>query len=128
MTIKNCRVCGNEFFAKPLLRQKDMPKSAQFLPDVKSLEKDKGVTLEVCQCSGCGLVQLNNNPVPYYKNVIRAAALSKEMRDFRKKQFNNFVKKFSLKGKKIIEIGSGKGEYLSIVEKSDAKAYGLEYS
>ena len=128
MPMNKCRVCGNEFFQGPLLRYKNMPKAAQFLPDAASLETDKGVDLEICQCSGCGLVQLSNDPVPYYKEVIRAAAFSDEMRDFRVKQFSSFIKEFSLEGKKIIEIGCGRGEFLSLMQKSGADGYGLEYS
>jgi len=127
-SINKCRVCGHEFFEEPLLRYENMPRAAQFLPDAESLEKDKGVALEVCQCSGCGLVQLSNSPVPYYKEVIRAAAFSEEMKDFRIKQFDSFVQEFSLKGKKIIEIGCGRGEYLSIMRQFGVEAYGLEYS
>jgi len=105
-----------------------MPAAAQFLPDTASLASDKGVVLEVYQCSGCGLVQLNNDPVPYYREVIRAAAFSEEMRDFRAEQFNGFVQKYALKGKRIIEIGCGLGEYLSLIQESGVEAYGLEYS
>lgn len=104
-----------------------MPKAAQFLPDAKDLGSDKGVDLEVCQCSGCGLVQLSNDPVPYFKEVIRAAAFSPEMRIFRIEQFKNFVGRFSLEGKKILEIGCGKGEYLSLMRESGTDAYGVEY-
>ena len=128
MPINKCRVCHHEFFAEPLLRYENMPRAAQFLPDAGSLENDKGVILEVCQCSGCGLVQLSNDPVPYYKEVIRAAAFSEEMKDFRRKQFGNFIQKFSLKEKRIIEIGCGRGEYLSIMQQFEAEAYGLEQS
>jgi len=128
MPINKCRVCNHKFFEEPLLRYENMPRAAQFLPDAESLESDKGITLEVYQCSGCGLVQLSNEPVPYYKDVIRAAAISEEMKDFRRKQFESFVQKFSLKGEKIIEIGCGKGEYLSIIKQCGVKAYGLEYS
>lgn len=127
MATNKCRVCGNELFKEPLLRYENMPKAAQFLPDAKSLKNDKRVALEVCQCSGCGLVQLNSEPVPYYKEVIRAVAISDEMKNFRKKQFAVFVQKFSLKGKKIIEIGCGCGEYLSITRQCGAETYGLEY-
>ncbi|MFQ6034721.1 MAG: methyltransferase domain-containing protein [Sedimentisphaerales bacterium] len=105
-----------------------MPRAAQFLPDAESLESDKGVDLEICQCSGCGLVQLSNDPVPYYKEVIRAAAISEEMKDFRRKQFESFIQKYSLKRKKVIEIGCGRGEYLSIMQQFGVDAYGLEYS
>ena len=123
-----CRVCGNKFFDKPLLRYENMPSAAQFLPDADSLENDKGVDLEVCQCSDCGLVQLSNNPVPYYKDVIRAAAFSEEMKDFRMEQFASFIEKYSLKGEKVIEIGCGRGEYLSLMQQFGVDAYGLEHS
>lgn len=128
MLINKCRVCGNRFFKAPLLRYNNMPKVAQFLPDARELRKDKGVDLVVCQCSGCGLVQLNSKPVSYYKKVIRAAGISHEMKEFRRKQFSSFIQKFSLQKKKIIEIGCGKGEYLSIIRQFDVDAYGLEYS
>ena len=124
----NCRVCTHKFFEEPLLRYENMPRAAQFLPDAESLEKDKGVDLEVCQCSGCGLVQLSNDPVPYYKEVIRAAAFSEEMKDFRRKQFGSFIQNFSLKRKKVIEIGCGRGEYLSIMQQFGVEVYGLEHS
>ena len=123
-----CRVCTHDFFDEPLLRYESMPRAAQFLPVAESLESDKGVDLEVCQCSGCGLVQLSNDPVPYYKEVIRAADFSDEMRDFRRKQFRCFVERFSLERKKTIEIGCGRGEYLSIMQELSTEAYGLEYS
>lgn len=105
-----------------------MPKAAQYLPDKNSLQRDKGINLKIYQCSGCGLVQLNNEPVPYYKEVIRASGISAEMRNFRLKQFNGFLNSYSLKGKKVIEIGCGAGEYLSLMNESGANAYGLEYS
>lgn len=124
----NCRICKNKFFKKPLLRYKNMPSVAQFLPDKDLLKKDKGVDLEIYQCSGCGLVQLNSNPVNYYRQVIRASGLSEEMKVFRMRQFTDFVRKFSLKGKKVIEIGCGAGEYLSIMKQAGVQAYGIEYS
>jgi len=128
MPVNTCRVCGHNFCEEPLLRYKNMPRAAQYLPDAESLASDKGVDLDVCQCSGCGLVQLSNDPVPYYKEVIRAAAFSEEMKGFRTKQFGDFIQKYSLKGKKIIEIGCGCGEYLSILQRLGANAYGLEQS
>lgn len=126
--IYKCRVCGHKYFNEPLLRYENMPRAAQYLPDAGSLEGDKGVDLEVCQCSGCGLVQLSNDPVPYYREVIRASAFSKEMRDFRMKQFGSFAQKYCLKRKKVIEIGCGRGEYLSLMQQFGVEAYGLEHS
>jgi len=106
-----------------------MPAVAQNLPDERSVKVDYGADLIVCQCVGCGLVQLDPDvkPVTYFKEVIRAVAFSSEMRAFRVHQFKEFVKQHSLTNKKIIEIGCGKGEYLEVMRESGAKVYGLEY-
>ena len=101
MTITSCRICGHPFFKDPLLKYQNMPKSAQFLPDTNTLHFDRGIDLDIFQCSGCGLVQLNCEPVHYYKEVIRAAAFSDEMKNFRLKQFTEFVDKYSLKNAKV---------------------------
>jgi len=128
MPVDNCRVCGSVFFENPLLIYENMPKAAQYLPDAASLHLDRGADLSVVQCSACGLVQLDNDPVPYYREVIRAAAISREMTDFRRVQFGEFVEKYALKNKKIIEIGCGYGEYLAILQHCDVDPFGLEYS
>ncbi|MDY6879100.1 MAG: methyltransferase domain-containing protein [Thermodesulfobacteriota bacterium] len=128
MPVDKCRVCGNSFFDEPLLKYKNMPKSAQYFPDAATLHLDKGVNMTVCQCSACGLVQLSNDPVPYFREVIRAAGISKEMTDFRRTQFRAFVEKYTLRQKKAIEIGCGHGEYLSILETLDLDSHGLEYA
>ena len=124
----NCLVCGGALFAPPLLRYKNMPAAAQGFPDAGSLDSDRGADLEVRQCCGCGLVQLGNAPVPYYRDVIRAAAVSEEMRSFRTEQFGHFAERFSLRGKKVLEIGCGRGEFLSILRGCGMDAHGLEHS
>ena len=125
---KNCKICHNKLYDKEILSLKNMPKSAQYFPTKDDLINEKGYDLNIYQCQGCGLVQLNTIPVPYYKNVIRASAYSNEMKEFRLKQFYYFVQKYNLKNKKILEIGSGKGEYLSLMRNSGiSKVYGIEY-
>lgn len=124
----NCRVCGRPLFREPLLRYRGMPKAAQFLPAKADLAREKGVDLDIRQCSGCGLVQLPGAPVPYYREVIRAAAFSPEMGAFRRRQFAAFVKRYGLKGKKVLELGCGRGEYLRLMRDAGADAAGLEYS
>jgi SAM-dependent methyltransferase len=121
-----CRVCGHKFFKEPLLRYENMPKAAQFMPNAISIADDHGIDLGVCQCSGCGLVQLSNHPVSYYREVIRASAISEEMKAFRIKQFSSFVETYHIK--KIIEIGCGAGEFLSLMQQLVIETYGLEYS
>ncbi len=105
-----------------------MPSVAQHLPDAQSAAQDRGIDLEVYQCSGCGLVQLDCEPVHYYREVIRAAGFSPEMRAFRLEQFREFVAQNGLRAKKVVEIGCGRGEYLNLMIEAGADGYGLEWS
>jgi 2-polyprenyl-3-methyl-5-hydroxy-6-metoxy-1,4-benzoquinol methylase len=123
-----CRVCGKRFFIDPLVTYCDMPVGAQHFPVSSELSVEKGVDIKVCQCSGCGLVQLANEPVPYHKDVIRASAFSEEMRLFRLEQFKEFIDQYALKHKKVIEIGCGRGEYLSLMNSFEVDVYGVEHN
>lgn len=125
---KKCRICKGNFYKNNYLKYRNMPSSAQKFPKLDNLKSDKGINLIICQCSKCGIVQVINKPVSYYKEVIRSSAFSKEMIDFREVQFKKLINKYKLKGKKIIEIGSGFGEYLSILNKFELKTFGLEFS
>ena len=106
-----------------------MPSSAQGFPDLEGIKHDLGIDLVVFQCSICGQVQLGGEPVSYYREVIRSSSISNEMNEFREEQFSLWVDRYGLKGKKILEVGCGKGEYLSILNKTEISlAHGVEYS
>jgi SAM-dependent methyltransferase len=105
-----------------------MPKAAQFLPGASELATERGVGLEVYQCAKCGLTQLGGEPVPYFRDVVRASAFSEEMRGFRLEQFARFVKDYSLAGKKVLEVGCGRGEYLTLMREQGVAAFGLEHA
>lgn len=125
---KKCRACGNGFGCDSILRMPDMPGAVQNLPEHKDEAIASGVVLDVRECSFCGLVQLSNDPVPYYKDVIRAGSFSPSMRERQHEEFKGFIERFSLTGKNIIEIGSGRGEYLSILNELPVNAYGMEHN
>lgn len=123
----NCKICKNYLFNKFVVKLKNAPESAQNFSLKKKQTKSR-IELNVSQCSGCGLIQITNKPVGYYKKVIRAVGISKPMLNFRKKQFSEFCKKFKLKNKTIIEIGCGTGDYLNVMKKIIKKSHGLESS
>ncbi len=124
---KKCRCCGNLIDGKPILEYHDMPGVAQNFPDRYSLERDQGIQLKIYQCQNCGLIQLLDDPVSYYRDVIRASAVSEEMKAFRSVYFKDFVDKYHLNGKKVVEIGTGKGEFLSLMRLAGVQAFGIEH-
>ena len=121
----NCRSCGKKIRNVPLLAFEDMPAIAQNLPDFP--ENGESIDFNVCQCEYCGLIQLDSAPVPYFREVIRAAAVSPEMREFRLKQFGEFLRRNSLTGKKVLECGCGGGEFLELMKLAGAEIYGIEF-
>ena len=112
----HCRICAQEMGGSPLLEYRNMPKSAQFFPAPAEAETEQGVDLRLFVCPYCGMMQLDGAPVPYYREVIRATRVSPEMRAFRVQQFRDWIARYHLEGKRIIEIGCGGGEFLSMME------------
>jgi 2-polyprenyl-3-methyl-5-hydroxy-6-metoxy-1,4-benzoquinol methylase len=115
-------------FEKPVLRLNGMPKAAQYYPEKAEFAKDTGITLEIRQCSCCGLVQHNMKPVEYYKEVITAATLSEKSRLFRLNQMKSFSEKFGLHGKKVLDVGTCKGEMLDVLTEAGFQTAGIEAS
>lgn len=123
----HCRLCRRPLFPQPLLVQENMPAAAQELPTASTLKKDQGVTLDLRQCTACGVVQLTAAPVLYWRDVIRAAGVSPEMRAFRLQQFGEWINTHGLQGKSVLEVGCGRGEYLTLLREAGASAFGLEH-
>lgn len=123
---KLCGVCGGPFYLPALLAYPDSPRSAQGFLDYPE-QPDDVVNLEIFQCQCCGLVQHNLPPVPYYRDVIRAVAFSKEMGDFRVEQLRDWLKHSNLLEKRLLEVGCGKGEYMGLLRQAGARSvYGVE--
>ena len=123
-----CRFCGGTCHLPALLSYPESPRSAQgFLDSPQDL--DEVVDLHIYQCGDCGLVQHNLEPVGYYRDVIRAIAFSQEMAQYRLDQLSRWISRFELSDRRILEIGSGEGEYLELLARAGAqKCSGLESS
>lgn len=121
-----CRACDKIFTKKIILSFDNSPTSAQGFLD-EPLQTAELITLNIIQCSFCGVVQHDLKEVAYYKDVVRAIAFSSEMYTFRTKQLFDWIEDNDLHNKNIIEIGCGKGEYLQILKDCGAKQIlGLE--
>ena len=79
-----------------------MPIAAQhFLDENEINKKDKTIDLEILQCEKCGLVQLDIEPVSYFKSTITATSISGATKKLRLDQMQKLSKKFNLKNKKL---------------------------
>lgn len=123
-----CRLCASTRI-ESLINLDGFPKAAQhFISSLEETEGDQPITLMVCQCIDCGLIQLKNEPVSYYKDVITAASLSKGSKENLVNEWRPFMKKYNILGKDAIEVGAGKGDFLEVLERLDVNAYGIEHS
>lgn len=122
-----CIVCGGQLDGDSLLKLEDMPASAQNIPDENQVGEDHGITLWLHQCPHCGLVQFDCEPVDYYRDVIRSGGFSTTMVELRRRQYSHFIEFCGLEGKKIIEAGCGRGEFLSVLAQFPVSACGIEH-
>lgn len=120
-----CLACGHRLLA-PSLTLSGMPASAQDIPQASELVEDRGVTLGLCRCPHCGLWQLDCAPVAYYRDVIRAVGLSETMRALRREDYRHMLETYGLSGKKMIECGCGRGEFMEVLKEFPAEIYATE--
>ena len=125
--MKRCIACGAPLWETPLLTLDNMPASAQHMPDAQGVKEDRGLTLDLCQCMGCGLVQFDCEPVDYYRDVIRAGGFSKTMVELRRYQYTHLIDSYHLEGKKFIEVGCGQGEFLKVLSEFPVEVHGIEH-
>ena len=123
--MKKCISCKGSLHE--LMKIENMPASAQDIPTKEELDKDSGIEVSLCVCEDCGLVQLKNDAFYYYRDVIRAGGYSTTMEALRKSQYKHFIEFASLEGKKIIEVGCGRGEFLGMLLDFPVEGYGTEH-
>ena len=123
----NCILCGQALDKTELMELKGMPASAQDIPGPDEIKGEQGITLRLHQCAGCGLVQFDCQPVGYYRDVIRSGGYSTTMVDLRTSQYRRLIDTYHLEGKKFLEVGCGRGEFLKVLTGFPVKAYGVEH-
>lgn len=124
---RGCLLCGQALPEQPLMDFEQMPASAQDIPDENQVKEDRGIDLHLHQCPKCGLVQFDCAPVAYYRDVIRSGGFSTTMVELRRYQYGHFIETYHLEGKKFLEAGCGRGEFLSVLTEFPVEAYGIEH-
>lgn len=127
--MKRCIVCGEALDQSGFLMAfPNQPAGAQNIPSPSELKQDRGMDLSLFQCTSCGLIQFDCEPVPYYRDTIRAGGISSTAAQLRRTQYSHFIDLCNLKGKKIVEIGCGQGEFLDILTEFPVGVYGIEHN
>lgn len=105
------------------------PHDVSYLLTPGQAEHDAPVRLDVWRCGNCGHVQLARDPEPsYYDDYLMTVSHSAQMRAYQREQAAAFVERFGLVGKRVVEVGCGDGNYLSILRDLGAEAIGNEPS
>jgi cyclopropane fatty-acyl-phospholipid synthase-like methyltransferase len=122
-----CRLCETSL-SKPVLELENVPQRIQYFPTESELEMDKGASLRVFQCTACGLVQLNSPPVVYAEGATSTTGHSPRMLNYRRQQMKDFVNKYDLAGKTILDAGCGDGHVVGLLQEAGAIASGVDAS
>jgi SAM-dependent methyltransferase len=117
-----CTVCGNYFSIKENTLQ------IKNAPEVTFNFSDKTVTLNIGECTFCGAVQLFDvNLSEDYKSVYRSIRVSSKYRNEKKEQIKQFIEKYNLQDKIVLEFGCGDGQILEIFKELKIDCYGIEF-
>lgn len=126
-TESNCRLCRQPLVIADAVPIGPFPKAAQYYPEPEEFSDDRGIVLQIAECPGCGLTQLLNEPVDYYRQVITAASLSPVVREQRLALFRQLRESFA-EPHAALEIGCASGENLPLLREAGFVASGIEYA
>lgn len=128
---KHCILCGSKDL-KHFFDLDNSPRTISGLLRKADLDKDQKITIKLYQCYSCKLVQLPENVLTeqadFYVEYLMAATHSEYMIKHQEAQASFFVEKFGLKAKAVLEVGSGDGNFCSILKKHGVVPTGIEPS
>jgi SAM-dependent methyltransferase len=123
-----CRLCG-QATNRPALTLTGMPRWNHRLLNETELAHDAPIDLDIHRCDSCGFVSL---PMllgdDYYSDYVNAPSSSPQMQTFMDQQAREFVNRFALQGRSVLEIGCGDGGFLEKLRDAGADCFGIEPS
>lgn len=130
MNNNKCLSCGSVNFVD-LLHLPKAPKNIQGLLTEDRIASDHHISLNLIKCETCSLVQLSNNDNlagDYYDEYVMAQTHSVHSRTYSRRLAKEFVNEFNLRGKRLLEIGCGDGEFMSYLVEEGVQPKGIEPS
>ncbi len=124
----SCRVCSARTLETAFVLQA-MPRWNHRLLQAAELSADRAVDIDVRRCASCGFVSTAMNLADdYYDDYLNVPSLSPQACLFQTKQAREFVERFGLAGRKVLEIGCGDGFFLRALAEAGARVHGVEPS
>lgn len=128
MTMPACRLCGAANPA-PFLRLDHSPANISFMLRPDQFERDKPISLEILHCRECGFVQIQPQfTEDFYHDYLMTVSHSPQMQQYQAGQAEDLVNRFGLRGKRVVEVGCGDGNYLQHLQNAGADVCGNEPS
>lgn len=125
---KTCRLCHQQT-NQPALTLHGMPRFNHRLLQEKEVGHDRPVDLQLYSCDSCGFVSLKTElDGNYYDDYVNAPSSSPSVQAFLREQAQQFVERFGLQGKTILEVGCGDGGFLAKLRDSGGLPIGIEPS
>ena len=123
-----CRLCASGK-VKISFSLPNTPKNISRLLRMNELKNDRSFLFKIYCCQDCGFVQALNSPkANYYEDYPLSWTHSPQMKTYRLSQARGLIKRFNLRGKRIVDIGCGDGDYVEILNRLGVKAFGVEPS
>jgi len=125
---KACRLCGFGSL-EVSFRLDGMPRWNHRLLREGEISSDRGIVLTVHRCPSCGFVSVPMGLAgDYYDDYVNVPSLSPQARAFQSGQATEFVARFRLAGRPVLEVGCGDGFFLRAMEEAGAHCTGVEPS
>jgi SAM-dependent methyltransferase len=128
MQISLCRICGQSSLSV-VMSVPHVPRNISRLFRFDDLHLDRSINLDILGCGRCGFVQIE--PLledAYYDDYLMTATHSRQMQEYQARQARDFVRRFSLIGKSVKEMGCGDGSYLDHLRDAGVVVSGIEPS
>jgi SAM-dependent methyltransferase len=127
MTLR-CRVCEHPELV-PFLHLDRAPANISRLLPADELARDAPIEIDVWRCAACGMVQLGELLADeFYEDYVMTVSHSPTMQRFQAEQARDLVERFALAGRRVLEVGCGDGNYMTLLAELGADVVGLEPS
>ena len=123
-----CRLCRSTQLTSFLELERSPQQLSRLLKE-HELAEDRMIRLTAFRCSQCGFVQLaDSHPAVSYEDYELSWMHIQTLLTYRQSVARDFVSRFALRQKSVLDVGCGSGEFLTCLRDAGAAPSGIEPS